>query len=115
MEENIKRIEEKSHTEIKRIFIILIATLLFVILIFYGYQKITSNAIKEQEKLHSWLIDNCNCTEKSHIICPSGYEYKEGYCKSGEFFTLISKGCSKYDCSGTLYILNEEEKWQKEN
>jgi len=108
--------EKQNKLDIKRILIILVLTLIFVVIAISIYSYMTGKAVEEQEKLKDWLIDNCNCTEKNHIFCSDNYEYNGKYCVYENYFTYASKGCSKYECSDGIYNLNlENKKWQKEN
>jgi len=107
---------ETNKTEFKRILIILVLTLIFVILAISISSYMTGKSVKEQEKLKDWLVDNCNCTEREHFICQENYEYNGKYCVYDKYFTYVSKSCSKYNCSAEIYQLNlKTEKWQKEN
>ena len=81
---------------------------------------IIENVAKEKVK-EDWLFDNCNCTERNAIKCPTEInDYEDGYCVNTTKKTITNpmKACSKYNCSvnGTneTYELNQElQRWKK--
>ena len=91
--------------------ILILAVAIFGLVHYQG--KITANAIKIQEEqkfLNEWLPENCKCLEKNATRCSDGFELVGNLCKNEakKTFTNVLKACSKYDCSGIVYNLNNE-------
>ncbi|MCR4284710.1 MAG: hypothetical protein NUV97_01535 [archaeon] len=69
--------------------------------------------LSEQEKLESWLSDNCECVERERLYCPNdNFKLSDGICISKGGYTNPSRGCSEYNCSKENYVFNfDKEEW----
>ena|SRR3990167_5933393 len=100
-----------------------LAILFFVILIAAVFlikssakNNASSNNI-ESSYTSDFFIDNqCICLERGIKKCSEGFELSGNLCinKDKTYFTNILLGCSKYDCSGGIYELdNKTKEWSK--
>jgi len=83
---------------------ILITAIIILLLIGIGY-KIVRIPFNEDKPVpdSDWLHDNCNCTERNNLQCPEGYTLDVRACIKNKTMTNAILKCSKYDCNGTIY------------
>jgi len=110
--------DKKIGKLIKKVSLVLAATVIVAFLLMIIGEKIRSNIIKENEETQEyqeWLAENCECLVKEKIYCPTGFEIINQTCKNENEGTFTSRliGCSEYDCSGEIKLWNNEtEKWE---
>lgn len=99
--------------------VLVLIAVAFLIVKFNG--TITAKIIeeeKQQEFYNSWLPENCKCIEKNLTKCSPGFRLVGNICRNETrgVFTNVLKACSKYDCFGENYTLNQNnEKWEVGN
>ncbi len=107
------KIKIKKKTLKAVIFVIIIVFLLLIgVLILKIKQK------NEENKFNSGFFEdnNCSCLEREKLICKSGFELdsQRKICIRGNEITNVILRCSKYDCSGIIYELNQGiDRWEK--
>ena len=103
----------------KKVFIIavLIVVLLVATFVFVMRKSPSSLAVQNEEESEKpedidwdWVKDNCNCIERERLFC--GFEgfvlNEDGYCYKEKEFTNPLRGCSKYNCTGEIYVYEGE-------
>jgi len=68
-----------------------------------GFYSSVDKSIPDKD----WMVDNCDCIERNNLKCKEGYELKERICVKDNLVTNVLLGCSKYDCDGTIYGVEE--------
>ena len=97
----------------RRIYLwVLVLILVAALLVLTQVGNLTTHAVNEfNEKAYTyeWVKDNCDCVERERLYCRfDGFEVDEkGRCKNGTDVTSPILGCSKYDCAGQEYIVDE--------
>jgi len=100
--------------------IILIFFMINVLLtskVIYEEKEKILEAIEDKRLFYEDLFseDNCRCFERERLKCSGEFELVEEkrLCKKGNEITNVLLGCSKYECSGQVYIFNFYDKeWE---
>ena len=83
-------------------------------------KKIMNNVITNSSDPNNpnfFTDNNCNCLARERLLCNPGYKLDAVHrlCISSQNYTSVMLGCSKYDCSGTIYSLNlNNSMWSKQ-
>lgn len=120
----VKKAKQKTHKikgkkEIYRIIIYCALILLFVLISGLTFKKLSvnqndNNESNSNENLSFYDEETCRCVERERLRCNEGFELdlENRICKNGNDITNVILGCSKYECSGTIYEFNfENETW----
>ena len=73
------------------------------------------NITNSEENFSFYEDEVCRCIERKRLRCLEGFELdsENRLCRKGNDFTNVILGCSKYECSGTIYEFNFENKiWE---
>ncbi|MBU0957785.1 MAG: hypothetical protein KKF56_03155 [Nanoarchaeota archaeon] len=93
----------------KLIYIGLIVVLVIAAIYLYNENRNLSEQISDQDDIDKdefckpdkdWLIENCECIERNHIVCPEGFEVVGDFClnETQNQYTSRLLKCSKYQC-----------------
>ena len=107
--------------KLKIVFYLLILVALVVGFFILENKSFSSHIVEEPNKTidtepnntnvdWDWVKDNCDCIERERLFC--GFEgfvlNEDGYCYKEKEFTNPLRGCSKYNCTGEIYVYGGE-------
>ena len=114
---------EIKKNEIYKIVISCVLVLLFVLILGLVFKELSQKESKNaknspNEDTSFYDADVCRCLERERLRCNDGFELdaEKRLCRNGTDITNVILSCSKYECSGTIYQFNFENKtWESQN
>jgi len=115
---------ENSKIEKKKVYKIIVSCVIILLLALLSGLVFKKFTVKENrgvdasnESLSFYDSDKCRCIERERLRCNEGFELdlENRLCRNvnGKEVTNVILGCSKYECSGTVYRFNfENETWE---
>lgn len=75
------------------------------------FKKLNTTSVKDGSPEYEKLVNECKCIERNNLKCPEGFVLVENsrVCRdeAHNLVTNVLLGCSKYDCNGKIYEVEE--------
>src|SRR3989344_4565505 len=114
MAKKIQKKKEKNQNRnliIASVIVLLVLASSFAIGFYVPHKTATGNIVQKTAPDYPQGYDEnaCRCLERNRAKCNNGFEVKGSFCVNETLKTYTSqlKACSKYECSGTVYMFNQ--------